>query len=127
MVSINAPNSAMDAVMAPMAEAAGWIVYSNWPFLWLYQAMLFDGKTVSVEASDCIAQVQIPVLIVHAQEDTTVPMHTYSVYSHREQVTGGNVRFLSQPGGHTSLLFGADETSANEGLMSTVKNFIEER
>ena len=127
VVSVNAPNSAMDAVMASSSGAIGPIAYGNWPFLWLYQAMLFGGKTASLEASRCISQVSVPVLILQARDDTTVPVESYSIYGHREDVDNPNVRFILTDGGHTSVLFGENQETANEDLLNTVKTFIEER
>ncbi len=126
VVSVNAPNSAMDAVMVPTLNTVGPVGYANWPFLWLHQALIFGAETASLQADECLSQISVPVLIVQAEDDTTVPPE-YSVYGHRETIPSSNVMFLLIQGGHTSVLFSEDNTQANEELFTAVYNFFEER
>ena len=102
VVAINSPNSPMDAVIGSSVNAVGWIAYGNYPMLYLYQAMLFDFQTVSQKASDAIAESDVPVLIIQAQQDETVRWDRHSVYAHKKE--SPNTQFILIDGSHSSVL-----------------------
>ena len=128
IVSVAGINSAMDAVIEPAADAVGPLAYVNYPFLWLYQSLLFDYDTANLEAAEALNGTSIPTLIVHGTADETVSHDAHSVMAHREEIHSDSVRFLSweEPGasGHVDILYDADGT-ANEELMAEIAAFIE--
>lgn len=128
IVSVAGVNSAMDAVMEPAADAVGPLAYLNYPFLWLYQSLLFDYDTANLEAAEVLSRTEIPTLIIHGVADETVSHDAYSVMAHREEIRSESVQFLSweEPGaqGHVDILYDADG-SANDELMAEIAAFIE--
>ena len=121
VVAVNGPNSTMETVAGTAAAKAGWIAYGNYPFLWLYQVMLFGAEDVGMSAAESIADSQVPVLIIQSSEDETIPPDTISIYSHKEEIP--NAEFLLLPGGHTSVLYETDQITANPELIDNVNRF----
>jgi len=125
VIAVNSPNSAMEAVIGPVADRIGPIAYGNYPMLWLYQSILFDAQTVSRSAAGIIAQSKVPVLIIHAENDQTVPAERYSIYAHRDTGTGENTSFLLLPGDHNSVLYEEAPDTAGTALMDAAGRFFD--
>ena len=127
VISISGVNSAMEAVMNSSVNYVGNIAYLNYGFLWLYQAMLFGGKTVNMSAEKAINESDVPVLIIHGINDSEVPVDRYSIISHKNDITAKNAEFYAydhgENSGHTDLLFDKDGT-ANEKLFSYIDSFL---
>lgn len=127
IVSVAGSNSAMDAVMEPAHEAVGPLAYVNYPFLWLYQSMLFDYETANLEISQILCEAKIPTLIVHGVSDDTVSHDAFSIMAHKEDVHSPKVEFLSweEAGadGHVDILYDPNG-SANAELMEKIRVFI---
>lgn len=127
VVSVSGINSAMDGIIGKAREFAGPVVYGNYPFLWLYQVMVFGGDVANRNATDAINASGVPVLIVHGSGDTSVPVDQYSIISCREQIESGAVQYYicddPQQDGHTDLLYDADGT-ANDALMEQIHTFL---
>lgn len=128
-VSISGVNSCMEAVIQPAADKVGFVAYGNYPFLWLYQALLFGGETTSTDAAEEIIKSNVPTLVVQGASDNRYTEEKYSVYSHLKDKECDNVScmLMTQQGqdGHTSLLFDADGT-ANDLLINEIHRFFEE-
>ncbi len=128
VVCISAINSAMEGVIGGAREYVGGLSYLNYPFLWLYQSMLFGSKTVNLKASDILSQTDVPVLIVHGANDKQVPTDKFSVYSYKDTLNLNNVEYLLRESpnnsGHTDLLFDSD-SSANDELIEKINEFLE--
>lgn len=128
VVSISGINSAMEGVIGSSAEYVGPLAYGNYGFLWSYQAMLFGTKTLNLDAAKEISESNVPVLIVHGENDSQVPLDRYSIISHKKEITSKNVEYVicSDPesSGHTDLLFKEDGT-ANDDLMKQINSFLE--
>ncbi len=126
-VSISGINSAMEGVIGSAAEYVGPLAYGNYGFLWLYQAMLFGTETLNASADDAISHSDVPVLIIHGENDTSVPINRYSIVSHKDDITSKNVEYIirSSPdnNGHTDILFDDDGT-ANDEVMKQINNFL---
>lgn len=127
VVSVSGINSAMEGVMSASVEQVGPVAYGNYPFLWLYQAMLFGSETLNKQACEEISAADVPVLIVHGSDDQEVPAERYSILSHREKITNDKVEYLicstPEQNGHTSVLFDSDGT-ANDDLMAAINAFL---
>ncbi len=125
VVSVAGINSAMEGIIAPVADKVGVLAYSNYPALWAYQSMLFGADTVRLDAAQIISGSAVPVLIVHGKNDRQVPYDEYSVISHRNEITAKNTEYIVcdtlGKDGHTDLLF--DGENANEQLMESIKDF----
>lgn len=127
VVSVSGINSAMEGVVGSAANHIGAIAYGNYGYLWIYQALLFGKETVELEAVEEISESDVPVLVVHGNNDSTVPKDKYSIISHKGDIDSDNVEYIlcTTPGqdGHTDLLFDADGT-ANDSLMSDINEFL---
>ena len=123
VVCISGVNSAMEGIMQMSSDAIGKVAYGNYGFLWLYQAMLFGTDVVDREACEAISQSQVPVFIIHGEQDSQIPMDETSVISHKDHISGAKVEYLLCPGGHTDLLYDEDGT-ANDELMDAIHSFL---
>ncbi|MBQ3528357.1 MAG: alpha/beta fold hydrolase [Clostridia bacterium] len=123
VVSINGANSAMEAIMVSSEKRVGAFAYANYPMLWIYQSLLFDRETVSLSCADLIGNSSVPVLVVHAEDDETVPADRGSVMAHRDEIYRNGAEFISVPGGHTSV-FEDGDGGANDSLMEKICDFF---
>ncbi len=127
--SVSGVNSSMDAIMQPVADKIGFLAYGNYPFLWLYQTILFGSETAHSDAAEEIAESNIPVLLVQGTEDEIYTEDEYSVYSYSVDDNASNVEYYlcddEGKNGHTDLLFDG-ENSANEELMTEIDRFFRE-
>lgn len=123
VISVSSPNSPMEAVICPAVKAVGPLAYGNYPMLWLYQASLFGGEAVSLSAAEAVCDSDVPVLVVHGNDDSTVPPDSFSLYSHKDEIDRENVQFLLAEGDHVSVL--RDENGKNEDLFRSVTEFID--
>lgn len=127
VISVSGINSAMEAIMGSSVSYAGNIAYLNYGFLWLYQAMLFGADTVNLSVDDVINESDVPVLIIHGEQDAQVPMNRFSIISHRDDIEGDNVHYYicsdKSSNGHTNLLFDEDGT-ANDKLFAHINSFL---
>lgn len=125
VVSVAGINSAMEAIMEPSVKAIGNSAYINYPFLWFYQTTLFGNEIANKTATEEISNSDIPVLIIHGKNDTKISSDEYSIYSHKDEITG-NAQFLlyeeENQDGHTSILYDEDG-SFNKELMDIINLF----
>ncbi len=124
VVSVNSPDSPMDAVIAPTFEKIGPVAFSNYPMLWLYQSMIFNPESASLSASEVIEKSNVPVLVVHSKNDSTIPMKRFSLYSHIDKSNCKNVELVALEGDHTSVLY-SDGDFVNRELANAVDNFFD--
>ncbi len=127
VVSVSGINSAMEATLGYAENYVGPLAYGNYGFLWLYQAMLFGGKTASLRADKVLESSAVPVLLIHGQDDTTVPTNKYSIVSHLKENKRENVeifiRTAPDNSGHTNLLFAKDGTADDE-VIEKIDQFL---
>lgn len=127
VVTVSGVNSAMEGVVGLATSYIGPLAWGNYGFLWLYQGMLFDPRTVSLQAHDQLEQSRVPALVIHGSSDSQVPADRFSIYAHRDEVRRPEVEFLlwDEDGydGHTDLLFDPDGT-ANRELMERIHQFL---
>ena len=123
VVSVSGVNSAMEGIMQMSAGAVGPVAYGNYGFLWLYQAILFGEDTLELDAAEAISESDVPVLVIHGTRDDQIPMDRSSIISHKEEISSGNVEYLTCPAGHTDLLYDGDGT-ASDTLMQDIHEFL---
>lgn len=126
VVSVAGINSAMEAIIEPVANHIGFLAYGNYPFLYLYQTILFGKDIVEIEAAEAISDSSVPTMIIQGVNDTVAPVDTSSIYAHRDEITSLYAEYYlcDIPGqdGHTDLLFDNDGT-ANDALMNIINQF----
>lgn len=106
VVSVAGVDSPMDIILEQGKSMMGSFIYTQYPFLWLYQRLMF-GKVASLSAVDAINQSDVPVLIIHGTEDEMVAYKGSSIISNIDVITNPNVRTISSSeqdrNGHNNL------------------------
>lgn len=129
VVAVSALNSPMEAVLAPATRYVGPLAYGNYPFLWLYQSLLFGAGAVDARADEAVNASAVPVMIVQGSGDEVAPPDAFSLYSHREEMRADGVKvFLCERAGqdgHTDLLFDPGG-GVNAALMDEIDRFFRE-
>lgn len=128
IISVSGSNSAMEGVINTSASYVGKIAYLNYPFLWAYQALLFDTELLNLKASEVISQNEIPTLIIHSSTDTQIPPDSGSIIAYKNVISNRNAEFIlwddENFSGHSGLLRDK-EGNPNEKLMERIADFIE--
>ena len=126
VVSVNGVDKSMDAIMAYSYNAVGPVCYVNYPFLWMYQAMLFGAELTERSAVECISQSDIPVMVIQGSNDETLSKGDFSIYSSGSKCPSDNVEYVlyTQPNhdGHTSILYDGDK--ANQKIVALAVDFF---
>ena len=119
----------MEGIIGAASQYVGDLAYGNYGMLWLYQTMLFGSEPVNLRADRVLSETDIPVLLVHGENDTTVPMDKFSIVSHRAEIDSPSTEYLIRrspdSAGHTDLLFDADGT-ANDEVIRSIHEFLTE-
>ncbi len=130
VISVSGINSPMESVIGTSSQYVGPLAYGNYGSLWLYQTMLFGTEMTNLTAEEVLSDSQVPVLIIHGNDDPGVPVGQYSIMSYQSEIESENVEYIlcTEPGqnGHTSLLFDPDGT-ANDALMAQIDAFLQSR
>ena len=128
VISVSGINSAMEGIIGASANYIGPFAYGNYGFLWLYQTMLFGAETVNLRADKILSNSDVPVLLIHGQNDEEVPADKYSIISHKDEISGKNTEYFirSAPynSGHTNILFSEDGT-ADDQVIGKINEFLE--
>ncbi|HHW11145.1 MAG TPA: alpha/beta hydrolase [Firmicutes bacterium] len=107
-VSVSGFNSPMDMLFEQAKRMMGGFTYVQYPFMWLYQTMLF-GKSAWVSAVDGINKSGVPVMIIHGDKDNTIYYTGAAIIAHKNEITNPNVFYktCSKEGhnGHSNLFY----------------------
>lgn len=93
VVCLSGFNSPIDALYAKMKSAVGFYANIEYPFIWLYQTMIF-GKDASITAVDGINASNIPIMIIYGLADDFVPYDSIGIYAYRQQITNPKIIFV---------------------------------
>lgn len=106
VVSVSGPSHPMDIVLEQGRRMMGGFIYTQYPFLWLYQTILF-GKAAALNAVDAINQSDVPVLIIHGTDDESVAYDGSAIIAKMDALTNPNLKTISisepRSNGHNSL------------------------
>ncbi|MBQ8791164.1 MAG: alpha/beta hydrolase [Ruminiclostridium sp.] len=84
---------------------------TQYPFMWLYNEMLFGDKA-DISAVDGINKSGIPVILVHGNNDETVPHDSAGIIAHKEQITNPFVKYILREedvvNSHTKVIYSMD-------------------
>ncbi|MCI6274131.1 MAG: alpha/beta hydrolase [Coriobacteriaceae bacterium] len=93
-VVVSGFNKPMDVTMEwGRAIAGGWVDIA-YPAAWINTHLQY-GADEDLTAVDGINSTQVPVLIMHGAEDTSVGYSTMSIISHRDEITNPNASFVA--------------------------------
>jgi alpha-beta hydrolase superfamily lysophospholipase len=101
-------NSPIEMTFEQGKRVLGWFAYFEYPYMWLYQTMLF-GKAAWASAVDGIDKAGIPVMIIHGDEDSTISYTGAAIIAHRDEITNPRVVYKTcsteSHNGHSSLFY----------------------
>lgn len=127
VAAISALNSPMEGIMMPAESRVGSAAYLNYPLLLLYQSILFGPSRANNSAAEALCNTEVPVLVIHAENDAQVPADRFSLVSHRSEIESNLVEYYicNDPDGdgHTGVLFDANG-SADKSIMTKIDNFF---
>lgn len=102
---------------------------TQYPFMWLYNALLFGDKA-DISAVDGINRSDIPVVLVHGDNDTTVPHDSAGIIAHKEQITNPKVRYILRTedilDSHTKVIY-SDKAAEYSEEMDVKKEKLREK
>jgi len=130
VVAVNGVDRAMDAIMAYSTKYVGELAYGNYPFLNLYQNMIFGQELSESSAIDALNASGTPALIVQSAADEQIKSERFSIYAHRDKLTSEHVCVLlyNKPGcdGHTTIL--QDESrQPNMDIIRIISDFYKQQ
>ncbi len=124
IVSIAAPNSSIEMILEQGSKMLGPIMYSQRPFLWLYERVLY-GRTAALTAVDALNKTAVPALIIHGTGDTTVEYQGSSIISRRDKITNPKVQFLAldeeNRNNHNNILHSRESNAYVNGLNAELR------
>ncbi len=65
----------------------------QYPYMWLYNSALFGDKA-NISAVDGINKSDIPVMLIHGNDDATVPHDSAGIIAHKDEITNPNVKYI---------------------------------
>jgi alpha-beta hydrolase superfamily lysophospholipase len=111
VVSVAGAEGPMDIVLEQGKSMMGSFIYIQFPYLWLYQHLLF-GQAASLSASDAIISNDVPVMLIHGTEDEMVLFEGSSIIANMDKNLPDHVKLMicdqDKQNGHNSL-FRSDE------------------
>ncbi len=130
IAAVNGMDTSMDAIMAYSTSLVGGIAYSNYPFLSMYENMVFGSDLSGCSAVEEINKSNIPVLVIQSSADDQIPAYKYSIYSHRKEITSENIEYLlytkDGSNGHISILY--DENRCpNYDIIKKISAYYKEK
>ena len=129
VASVAGYNSPMEMIMAWGKPQMGILAYVEYPYLWIYQKLLFGGAS-NLSATEGINSVDTPVLVIHGTEDEVIPYDGPSIIAHQDEITNANAVFLTCSGenqnGHDSLFMAESAITYQEELNAERKMLQEE-
>lgn len=109
IATVGAVNSPMEITMEWSTNYVGPLAFTGYPALYAYQAMIFGGDIMSTTGAEAIDEGNIPALVIHCENDTTVSIDGSSIYAHKDEVNNKKALFMlyenKDNAGHTTLLF----------------------
>jgi alpha-beta hydrolase superfamily lysophospholipase len=106
IISASGVNTAIDIIIEQGRTFMGGFIYTQYPFLWLYQRLLY-GKVASFDAVTALNATGVPALILHGVADKLVAYEGSALIAHKDEITNPHVEFitLAKPGrdGHSNL------------------------
>ena len=129
VASVAGYNTPMEMIMEWAKPNLGVLRYPEYPYVWIYQKLLFGGAS-NLSAAEGINSVETPVLVIHGTEDETIAYDGASIMAHREEITNPNAEFLTcdTPGqnGHVSLFRSKSANSYIEMLEADFDELVDE-
>lgn len=101
-----------------------------YPFIWTYNKMTF-GKDSSWSAVDGINRSDIPVLIIHGNNDETISFENSAIIAHKDEITAQNVEYkvFSEAGrnGHNTYFYTPEYKEYKEKVLNPKYDALKEK
>ena len=129
VVSVNGVDKSIDAIMSYSTSYVGGLAYGNYPFLSLYESIIFGSELSGSSAVEELNNIKVPALVIQSSEDEQIPADKFSIYSHREEITPKNVEYLlytkASNNGHVSILYDKNR-NPNYDIIEKIVGFYKE-
>lgn len=106
VASISGFNSPMELLKEQADSILGVASPIGYPFLWIYQNMLF-GNTTRVTATNGINNTDTPVMIIHGEKDEAISYYGAGIIAHKAAIINPNVIYktcnVENHNGHNNL------------------------
>ena len=93
--------------------------YTQLPFFWAYEGVAF-GSAAGLTATDGINAADVPVMLIHSEDDEVVPFEL-SVIAHADELTNDRVTCEIVKRTHTGLLYAEDAENLRAQINSSDK------
>ena len=104
----------------------GKFAYAEYPFIWCYNKFLFERSATF--CTDGINKSDIPVMIIHGEDDQMIGYNRSSIISKKDEITNPNVEYYTISGkysGHNSIFQSEEVNEYLEGLNKELENLLE--
>ena len=106
VISASGVNTAIDIIIEQGRTFMGGFIYTQYPFLWLYQRLLY-GKVASFDAVTALNTTGVPALIIHGMADELVAYDGSALIARKDEIVNPRVSFITvdEPGrdGHNNI------------------------
>ncbi|MGN0616012.1 alpha/beta hydrolase family protein [Ruminococcus flavefaciens] len=127
MSGYNTPYEQLASSCDSMYGKAGILLH---PFVWTYNKMKF-GKDSSWSAVDGINKADIPVLVIHGNEDETIGYEEAAVIAHKDEITNPDAEYkvFTEEGrnGHNSYFYTPEYRDYNNNVLSPKSEALKEK
>lgn len=93
VVSVSGFNSPTEVMVDRASQYIGVLAYLEYPYVWAYQTLLF-GKDASAQAIDAINHSNVPVMIIHGDQDRSVTYRGSGIIAYRDNITNPKVTYM---------------------------------
>lgn len=102
---------------------------TQYPYMWIYNTILFGDKA-NISAVDGINKSDIPVMLIHGNNDTTVPHDSAGIIAHKNEITNPNVRYILRTedtvNSHTKVFYSLEMAEYSKET-DKLKDVLEEK
>ncbi len=106
VISVSGVDTAIDIIIEQGRTFMGGFIYTQFPFLWLYQRILY-GKVAAFNAVDALNATGVPALIIHGLADELVDYDGSALIARKDEIINPRVSFITvdEPGrdGHNNI------------------------
>jgi len=119
VVCVNGFRSPVSLMHLTARRYVGILADFGYPFILLQNHLTF-GSDGNADALETAGQTQVPVLILNARDDATVPQKAQLQPGDTEYE---NIEFCTIDGGHTGIWLAEDQRTANTQLLDRIVSF----
>ena len=127
MSGYNTPYEQLAESCDSMYGKAGFLLH---PFVWMYNKMKF-GKDSSWSAVDGINKADIPVLVIHGDNDETISYDGSAIIAHKDEITNPNTEYkvFTEEGrnGHNTYFYTSEYKDYKKNVLTPKTDALREK